>query len=78
MSREDLLADLQGEASARPAAPTSPPQATPGAARGPATPALDVSVTPLRWSLPRVGPAAGGGLGLAVTIGPVKVSLGLR
>lgn len=77
MSRDDLLADLQGERAARPAAPPVPPPAAPRPGSGRTTPALDVSLTPLRWSLPRVGPAAHG-VGLAVRLGPVQVSLGLR
>ncbi len=76
MSRDDLLADLQGERSARPAAPPVPPL-TPQPSSDATTPALDVSVTPLKWSLPRVGPASTG-MGLAVKVGPVQVSLGVR
>jgi hypothetical protein len=77
VSRDDLLADLQKEASVRPAAPPVPPQVPPGYAGTPTTPALDVSLTPLKWSLPRLG-AAARGLGLSVAVGPVKVSLAVR
>lgn len=76
MSRDDLLADLQGEASARPAAPTAAPAPT-RTGRVSSTPALDVSVTPLEWSLPRLAPARHG-IGLSVRLGPVQVSLGVR
>lgn len=76
MSRDDLLADLQGERSARAAAPPVPPRA-PSTGGTAATPALDVSLTPLRWSLPRVGPATHG-VGLAVRVGPLHVSFGVR
>lgn len=77
MSREDLIMDLRTEASARPAAPAvEPPAAVPSGAQ-PLTPALDVSVTPLRWALPSIGPAARG-VGLAVRVGPVQVSFGVR
>ena len=67
MSREDLLADLQGEVAARPVTPPLPG----------GTPALDVSVTPLQWSMPRLAPATHG-VGLAVRVGPVLVSVGVR
>jgi hypothetical protein len=77
MSRDDLLADLQGERSARLAAPPVPPPSAPTAGAQPATPALDVSVTPLKWSLPRMS-AAAHGLGLAVRVGPLHVTLGMR
>lgn len=77
MSRDDLLADLQGVRALRPAAPPSPPPAhVPPPGRTP-TPALDLSLTPLRWSLLRVGPARRGA-GLSVRFGPVHVSLALR
>lgn len=76
MSRDDLLADLQTEAAARPAAPPTPPREVPtGTPR--LTPAFDVGLTPLRWSLPKMGPAAAG-VGLAVRVGPVQISLGVR
>jgi hypothetical protein len=77
MSRDDLLADLQGEVSARPAAPPTPLPARSGLEQGPGTPALDISWTPLRWSLPSVRPASRG-TGVAVRLGPVKVSFGVR
>ena len=79
MSRDDLLADLQTEVAARPAAPATPPpppQEVPHGLRS-LTPAFDVSVTPLRWALPSMGPAAHG-VGLAVRVGPVQVSVGVR
>ena len=76
MSRDDLLADLQGEVAARPAAPPVPPPA-PRVQGGPSTPALDVSVTPLKWSLPRLG-SASHGVGVSVRVGPLHVSLGVR
>lgn len=75
MSRDDLLADLQGEVSARPAPP--PPAALlPDGPHGP-TPALDVSVTPLQWSLPSFRPPTQG-IGLGVRLGPLQVSIALR
>lgn len=77
MSRDDLLADLQCERAARLAAPPVPPPAPSVAGAVAATPALDVSVTPLRWSLLRVG-AATHGIGVAVRVGPVHLSLALR
>ncbi|MFP5220297.1 MAG: hypothetical protein ACLGIG_11305 [Actinomycetes bacterium] len=77
MSRDDLLADLQDEVSARPAAPPTPPPGVPSGRVAPLTPALDLSVTPLRWSLPSVGPVPAG-IGLAVTAGPVRFSVAVR
>lgn len=75
MSRADLLADLQGEVNARPATPpvaTLPQSGAPGP-----TPAIDVSVTPLQWSLPSFRPPTQG-IGVGVQIGPVQVSIALR
>jgi hypothetical protein len=77
VSRDDLLADLQDEVAARPAAPPTPPPALPRSQGAPLTPAFDMSVTPLRWSLPSLGPVPHG-IGLAVRVGPVQVSLGVR
>jgi hypothetical protein len=81
--QNDLLADLQAAASARPlptdAAPHLPPPMP--VAQGelrPPTPSLDVRVTPLRWTRPGlVSPDPSLGLGLGVRIGPVQVSLTL-
>jgi hypothetical protein len=77
MSRDDLLADLQDEVAARPVAPHVPPPAAPRAQDGPPTPAVDLSLTPLRWRLPSVR-AASRGLGVEVQAGPVRVSVALR
>lgn len=78
MSREDLIIDLRTEASARPAAPAVEPPAPAVPSEGrPLTPAFDLSVTPLRWALPSVGPSARG-VGLAVRVGPVQLTLGVR
>jgi hypothetical protein len=77
VSRDDLLADLRGEVSARPAAPPTPPPAELPREGAPLTPALDVSVTPLRWSLPSFGPVPRG-FGLAVKAGPVQMSVAIR
>lgn len=77
MSRDDLLADLQGEVSARPAAPPTPPPAAAPVEPGPGTPALDISWTPLRWSLPALRPASRG-TGISLRLGPVRVSLSVR
>ena len=78
MSRDDLLADLQDEVAARPAAPPTPlPSSLPRGQGAPLTPTLDLSVTPLRWSLPSVGPVPTG-IGLAVKAGPVRFSVGVR
>ncbi len=77
MSRDDLLADLQGEVSARPAAPPTPPAAIPTGQGAALTPALDLSLTPLRWRLPSVGPVPQG-VGLVVQAGPVRLAVALR
>lgn len=82
MSRDDLLADLQTEVTARPVVPPVPTVVVPRAAPalepvGAATPALDVSWTPLRWSLPSVG-AARHGVGVSLRFGPLLVSVALR
>jgi hypothetical protein len=77
VSRDDLLADLRDEVAARPAAPHTPPLSVPGGSEAPLTPTLDVKVTPLRWALPAVGPVPRG-LGLAVRMGPLQVSVALR
>ena len=72
--QNDLLADLRGAASARPL-PAAPPALPPVVAPTvPATPALDVRVTPLRWSRPRL---ARKGFGAGLSAGPVSVSLSL-
>ena len=78
MSRDDLLADLQTEVAARPAAPPVP-LAAPRESRSPgaATPALDVSWTPLKWSSPSVG-AARHGVGISLRFGPVAMTLAVR
>jgi len=77
MSRDDLLADLTTEAAARPAAPPTPPPAMPAAGAARLTPAFDMTVTPLRWALPSIGPVPTG-VGLALRVGPLQVSAALR
>lgn len=78
MSRDDLLADLQDEVAARPAAPhVPPPPSVPRGQGTPLTPTLDLSLTPLRWSLPSVGPVPAG-IGLSVQAGPVRFSVAVR
>ncbi len=78
MSRDDLLADLQTEVSARPAAPPVPPPAARQAgSQVAATPALDISWTPLKWSSPSVG-AARHGVGISVRFGPLVLSVAVR
>jgi hypothetical protein len=78
VSREDLIIDLRTEAASRPAAPAVEPPPPAGPAGTPTmTPAFDLAVTPLRWSLPSVGPAPRG-VGVAVRVGPVQWTVGLR
>jgi hypothetical protein len=69
--QSDLLAELQGAAKARPlpAAPPTVHAIAPGVLPRP-TPAIEVRVTPLRWSWPRLS-------GRALRLGPVQVSLSL-
>ena len=72
----DLLADLQGAAAAR-TLPSDPHPVAPVATEAaPATPALALELTPLRWSLPSVA-ATGTGLGLALRVGPLGLSISL-
>ncbi len=77
MSRDDLLLDLRDELAARPAAPPAPPRELPTGQGAPLTPAFDLSVTPLKWALPSVGPVPQG-VGVAARLGPLQVSVGLR
>ena len=67
----DLLADLRRPAPL-PSAPVLPPLRELPAAAG--TPAVAVTLTPLRWSLPAFA-APGSGHGLAVRLGPWHVEV---
>ena len=74
--RADLLADLQGAATAR-TLPSDPHPVAPVApAAGPTTPQVALKLTPLRWSLPSVT-SIGAGLGLTLRVGPVEVAVAL-
>lgn len=69
----DLLSDLERPAplpatSRLPPLPGSPPPA--------ATPAVTLTLTPLRWSLPGLD-ATERGLGMAVRVGPLRVEVAL-
>jgi hypothetical protein len=75
VSRDDLLADLQDEVAARPTPP--PVVRVASMADAAPTPVLDLAVTPLRWSLPRLC-APERGIGLGVRMGPVRVSFAVR
>ena len=77
MTRNDLLADLQGAVTARPAAPPTLPREVPTGEPASLTPAVDLSVTPLRWALPSFGPAARG-VGVALRVGPIQLTVGVR
>jgi hypothetical protein len=77
---EDLLDDLkQGAprpparpaATAEPTAPVVPREAVPAA---PQTPTVELRITPRAWSPAGVAPLPDGG-GLAVSLGPLRVSL---
>ena len=67
----DLLADLQRPAPL-PSSPVLPPLPALPAATG--TPAVAVTLTPLRWSRPAVV-ASGSGHGVAVRLGPWHVEV---
>ena len=71
--QSELLADLRGAADARPL-PSAPPVLPPVEAPVTTTPALDVRLTPLRWSRPRLQRK---GLGAGLSAGPVSVTLSL-
>ena len=72
----DLTADLMVDLTAPgplPSAPPAPPASsvpTPGG-----TPALSVTLTPLRWRLPALLPVENG-MGVAVRVGPLRVEVG--
>ncbi len=77
MTKDDLTADLMADLDRPgplPSAPLAPP--VPPAPPAAPTPALTVTVTPLRWSLPGLD-ATERGLGIAVKIGPVRVEVAL-
>ena len=79
MSRADLTADLLsdlGRPAPTPAAPAGPAPAPPAPAPPAPTPAVTVTVTPLRWSLPVLSTTERG-LGVAVTVGPLRVEVAL-
>ncbi len=67
----DLLADLTAPA-ALPSAPPTPPASTTPTPGG--TPALSLTVTPLRWRAPSLAPAEHG-VGMAVRVGPLRVEV---
>ncbi len=90
--RDDLLDDLRATVpvpAVPPAAADRPADDSPptGPAVGPATPpalppdrgtpAVEVRLTPLRWSALRAAPAAGRS-GIQLSVGPLQLFLGLR
>ena len=66
----DLLADLQGAASAR-TLPTGPPPVAAAPEVTAPTPLLTVQVTPLRWSVPLLRTD---GFGVRLRLGPLELS----
>jgi hypothetical protein len=72
----DLLTDLAGPVEQAPAPAAPEPVAVP-AEPSEATPALSFEWTPLRWSRPKVVKVRGG-LGKAMTLGPLKVELSVK
>jgi hypothetical protein len=78
---DDLLADLEQGAPRTPTPSTSaerPPAAAPEpttfAAGAPQTPTVELRITPRSWSAATVAPLPDGG-GVAVSLGPLRVSL---
>jgi hypothetical protein len=78
---EDLLADLKQGAPRTPTRPVAPAEpAAPAAVSraavpaAPRTPTVEVRITPRAWSPAGVAPLPDGG-GLAVSLGPLRVSL---
>jgi hypothetical protein len=67
----DLLADLTAPGPL-PSAPVTPPPSTTPTLGG--TPALSVTLTPLRWRAPSLAPAERG-VGMAVRLGPLRVEV---
>lgn len=74
--RTGLSADLLADLNAPGALPTATPPAAASAGPGPTggTPALSVTLTPLRWRLPSFT-APERGMGVAVRVGPVRLEL---
>jgi hypothetical protein len=70
----DLLNDLSRPAPLPSTAPARPP--LPSAPTPSATPALSLTLTPLRWSLPTLD-STERGLGVAVRLGPWRVEVAL-
>ena len=70
----DLLSDLSRPAPLPASAPVRPP--LPSAPTPSATPALSLTLTPLRWSLPSLD-STERGLGVAVRVGPWRVEVAL-
>jgi hypothetical protein len=79
---EDLLEDLkQGpprapspSPAAPPRPPTPPPAAVEAEPESPQTPTVELRITPRSWSPAGVAPLPDGG-GVAVSLGPLRVSL---
>lgn len=74
--RADLLVDLAGPAFDEPPALAVQPSPLPPELSE-ATPCVTLTLTPLRWSRPRLV-AAHGGLGKAVKFGPLRLELAVK
>lgn len=71
----DLTADLLVDLTAPRALPSAPPPAATSSGPMPGgTPALSLTLTPLRWRLPALA-APGHGVGVAVRVGPLHVEV---
>ena len=68
----DLLADLNAPGALPTASAPAEVASSPETTRG--TPALSVTVTPLRWRVPTLKPAERG-TGISVRVGPLRVEL---
>jgi hypothetical protein len=74
--QDDLLDDLRATVPVPAPARTAPvPDTVPAA--GPGTPAVEVRLTPLRWSLPRAAPVADPS-GVLLSLGPLQLFVGRR
>ena len=72
----DLRADLLTDLSRPGALPSAPVPPLPSAPSPSGTPAVTVTLTPLRWSLPSLD-ATDRGVGVAVRVGPWRVEVAL-
>lgn len=73
--QSDLTADLLSDLERTPSLPSAPPTPLLSASAA-GTPAMTLTLTPLRWALPRLH-ATERGIGVAVRVGPWRAELAL-